>query len=179
MAVGQIPVSNLVFVSHLNQAARHRDYACNSEYTAFLIEELLPWAKSQQLAAGEVLLAGLSLSGLAAAFAGVRHPDVFQRVLCQSPSAWWNNEWLEKEIHELADIPARFWISVGSIETETNVRHAPTDMHQVTSQLESCRRLADTLGERSTTQFSIFEGGHEMRCWENELPAAMRWLNER
>ena len=177
-AAGTIPQVRAVFVSHVDAAARHRDFACSTEYTAFLVDELLPWiAQHQQASNNDVLLAGLSLSGLAAAYAAVEYPATFSRVLCQSPSAWWNDEWLAAHVRERTPSSSRFWISVGTEETEEDVRHEPTAMHQRSSQLDSCRRLAAAVADRSSaTRFETFAGGHDMACWDRELPEAITWL---
>lgn len=175
---GSIPHLACVFVSHIDPAARHRDYACNSDYTTFLAQELVPWAADAVGAnPRRVLLAGLSLSGLAAATAALAHPDVFRAAICQSPSAWFDDERLAKWVSATPRVSARFWISVGRDETEADVRHPPTDMYQQSSQIASCRRLAAALNDRSVmTHLAEFDGGHDFACWERELPAAVKWV---
>ena len=178
---GDIPPIRAVFVSHIDAAARHRDYSCNAEYTRFLVEEMLPWiTRTHAVVTDDVLLAGLSLSGLAAAYAAIEHPEVFSRVLCQSPSAWWNDEWLSAHVRARNPSRSRFWISVGTEETEEDVHHEPTAMHQKSSQIDSCRRLAAAVRDRAdAVHFSTFAGGHDMTCWNLEFPEAVRWLFSR
>jgi enterochelin esterase family protein len=178
-ASGEIPPVDAVFVSHVDGAARHRDFTCNGEYTKFLVEELLPWiGEVHHIPTTDILLAGLSLSGLSAAYAAIEHPQVFSRVLCQSPSAWWNDEWLAARVDALPALPARFWISVGTEEVDEDVHHEPTALHQKSSQLDSCRRLAAAVDEKaSATRFATFTGGHDMACWNQELPEAIAWLS--
>ncbi|MEZ6056251.1 MAG: alpha/beta hydrolase-fold protein [Planctomycetaceae bacterium] len=177
IAEKKIPPVNLIFVSHIDSDARHRDYICNPDYTAFLAEELLPWvAKSGLSTSSDVLLAGLSLSGLAAAYAGVEYPHLFTRVLCQSPSAWWSNEWLTSHVMRRSHISSSFWISVGSEENDDNVRHSPT-LEQKVSQRISCQALANSLTQCSArTLFHEYPGGHTLLDWEQDLPQALGWL---
>jgi len=163
-----------VFVSYGTGAERQADFVCNPRYSRFLVKELIPAIMgTPKVPEGGHLLVGLSLSGLAAVFAAVRFPRVFPRTISQSPSAWWNREWLRRHAGRRLLPGSRFWISVGSEETDTDVEHAPT-LHQETSQLDSSRRLAGALREKECkVRFSIFAGGHEMKCWEKELPEAI------
>jgi len=174
---GAIPPLAAAFVSHIDAAARHRDYACNADFTSFLVNDMVPWTRKSTAADSvPALLVGLSLSGLAAAAAAIDHPDDFAAAICQSPSAWFDDERLTREASAQNNIDTQFWISVGRDETETDVRHAPTDMHQVTSQLDSCRRLAAVLQQKcATTHLAEFEGGHGFACWERELAEALKW----
>jgi enterochelin esterase-like enzyme len=165
-----------VFVSFGTVKERHEHFACNPRYSRFLVKELIPAITgTAKVPDGGHLLVGLSLSGLAAIFTATRFPRIFSRTISQSPSAWWNGEWLRQHMGKRSLRESRFWVSVGSKEKDTDVRHAPT-LHQEISQFESSRRLATALRERKgKVRFSIFDGGHQMKCWEKELPNALRW----
>ena len=166
-----------VFVSYGTIADRHADFGCSPRYSRFLVNDLIPAiAKTRKAPDGGHILVGLSLSGLAAAFAAVRFPRVFPKAIIQSPSAWWNGEWLRHHLGKRSLKNSLFWLSVGAKETDTDVRHSPIGMHQLTSQLDSCRRLASALRKRhAEVRFSIFDGGHDMKYWARELPYALRW----
>ena len=156
-----------VFVSHHGGAQRHIDYVCSDSYLGFmddLATELgLVWDVG----------VGLSLSGLQMAYAGMNQR--IPTVICQSPSAWWNDEWLARQPSPRS---GRFWISVGSKELEEGVSHPPTGMRQEVNQLDSCRRLAEAI-EADEVTFRTFDGGHDPRCWAEELPEAMEWASRR
>jgi enterochelin esterase family protein len=171
-AGGQWLDVDCVYLAAIDGAARHRNFACDADFAALLVNPLLPWLEQTLGAPRTYYLAGLSLSGLATAFTVWKHPGVFAGGLCQSPSAWWNDEWLAAAIaREPAPLP-RCWFSVGNQETQTDVRHPPTDMHQRTSQLDSVRRLAAAFGQPCHE----YEGGHDPACWQAELPEALEWL---
>jgi enterochelin esterase family protein len=166
------------FLSHIDQEHRHRDFVCSDDYSKFLIEELMPELRGQNLLGEEPpILVGLSLSGLAALHAGCYNPDVFSGILAQSPSAWWNDEWL---VRELETHPARFprtWLSVGLQETDEDVIHPPSGMHQKTSQWASCHRLVHALQATQTvSHLHEYQGGHDPACWREELNEALQWL---
>jgi len=161
-----------VFVSHLDGAARHTDFICAEAYNRFLLDELLP-----RLPAAQTYLVGLSLSGLAAAYVACCRPTRFAGVVCQSPSAWWHDQWLVRwaASQDLAGL--RLWLSVGSRETGEDLRHPPSEMHQQSSQLAAVTRLAEVLPHRGAElRFHCFDGGHDPVCWAAELPTALTWL---
>ncbi len=68
LEAGTIPPTTCVFVSHVDGAARHSDYLCNSAYARFITDDILSWARGQDvwLQPGGHLIGGLSLSSLAA-----------------------------------------------------------------------------------------------------------------
>lgn len=134
-----LPAMSCALVSGGSGADRHRDYTCSDQYAQFLSEELLPWLGVKEL----TVLVGLSLSGLAAADVAFRFPRVFPRAICQSPSAWYGDESLTASIASRGEHLGRLWVSVGGDETDTDVRHEPTGLHQKVSQVDACRRLSE------------------------------------
>ena len=166
-----------VYVSHKDSAARHADYICSEAYAHFVAHELLPWIAENVGLHERFFLVGLSLSGLAAIHTALRFPGVFSGVLAQSPSAWWNEEWLTGSLARTTTIPQRFWISVGTRETQTDIHHAPSGMHQKVSQLDSVRRLREALQNAGHEVLPAeFDGGHDPARWAEELSPALTWL---
>jgi len=172
----RIPPTTSVFLSYGETSERHRDYTCNPAFADFLVEELLPWINEKTHPQEEIFLCGLSLSGLAAIHAACVYPSLFKGALSQSPSAWWNDETMAKECGSGQPRGCRFWISVGSAEQQENVAHAP-GLFQKTSQVDSCRRLANSLqGSGHEVNYQEFEGGHDADSWAADLPNGMIWL---
>ena len=62
----------------------------------------------------EIVIAGLSLSGLAAAYTATRHPAVFRAAICQSPSFWWERGRFAEELPPVTQDGPESWICVGS-----------------------------------------------------------------
>ncbi len=174
---GRLPPTTFVYVSSVDAAARHRDYTCSDDCATFLIHALIPWIEQSQGRFNEYYLGGLSLSGLAAAYTLCRYPGVFSGGLCQSPSAWWNDEWLTAAIASQPANPGRLWVSVGIHELQQGVSHPPTGLFQQTSQLDSVRRLVRQLESSSSQVHSHeYDGGHDPACWAAELPDALTWV---
>jgi len=173
-----VPMITCVYLSSGEAIDRHTDFACNEEFASFLAYDLAKWIDQYTGRSNEFELCGLSLSGLAAAHAAITYPQVFPRILCQSPSAWWNDEWLAKHIDGKNLSKIKCWLSVGDRETDENVTHEPTGMVQKTSQVSSCRRLTQAISKAgATVKHNLYEGGHDPVCWSAELPSALRWLS--
>ena len=78
-AEGRLPNSLVAYVSHIDHKIRWPESFCNADFAECIANELLPWLRDG-LGVGapsEVVLAGLSLTGLSAAHAAIRYPDVF------------------------------------------------------------------------------------------------------
>jgi enterochelin esterase-like enzyme len=96
--------------------------------------------------------------------------------LCQSPSAWWNDEWLAGSV-TTGGLVQRFWLSVGTRELQKGICHPPSGMWQNVAQLDSVRRLSAALEAAGhEVKLTEFAGGHDPACWAAGLPAALRWL---
>jgi enterochelin esterase family protein len=120
-------------------------------------------------------IVGLSLSSLAAAFAVLQYSDRFRTAICQSPSLWWNDQWLNRSSGQPGPL-ARFWVSVGDRETDENVTHGPTGMVQKVSQIEGCRRMCELMRVRGIeVNEHTFAGGHDPDCWRDDLRLALPW----
>ena len=155
-----------VFVSFQDSASRHKDYTCNADYSRFIAEDVVAWARKhdERITSPDHLICGLSLSGLAAAYTVMQHPDAFSSALCQSGSFWW----LADNAVSFPSTSARFWLSVGTEEIETGVRHAPIEG------VEMAARSFESRG--GTVRYNLYSGGHAFSSWREELAPALRWL---
>lgn len=176
---GQVADSWFVFVSEQSPEARWRECPCHRPFAGFIGEELLTW-----LARGSIdftrikrrVLAGLSYTGLAAAFVAKEYPGAFQRVISQSGSFWWNDCWLVEEFRRLEQkIPVEFYLDVGNQEIHENIRHRE-DVLQVISQIEGVRRFRDALvAQGHAVRYNEFDGRHDYACWNRTLADAHKW----
>jgi enterochelin esterase family protein len=174
---GRLPPVASIYLSCLDTAARHTDFTCNENYSLFVATGFCRWIEQTVGSYKRTFLCGLSLSGLSAAFTVLRHPNIFSGALCQSPSAWWNDQWLVSSLTRDGSQPGRFWISVGDEELQENVAHPPSGLFQKTCQLDSVRGLARALsGSGRQVRYNEFAGGHDPARWADELPQALAWL---
>ena len=95
-------------------------------YGKMLIEELKPFIDQKYKtlpSAASTALGGSSLGGLLTMHLGLRYPMAFTRLAVLSPSVWWDDKVLLKEVDALpAKLPQRIWLDAGTKEgTETLV----------------------------------------------------------
>jgi enterochelin esterase-like enzyme len=163
IADGRIPPLVAVLPESVDADTRWAELTCRPEFVAFLADELLPWAAGRLPVTDDparTVIAGQSLGGLTAAFAGLTAPHRFGNVLAQSGSFWWpvgpEPEWLTGRIAETPRLPVRFRLSFGEQEWVA---------------LPAARRLRDTLAAAGYDDASYreFNGGHDYLCWRTEL----------
>ena len=178
-ATGQVRPIVSVYLSYLDTAARHTDFTCNEAFSRFVAISFRDWIEKSVGRFERYFLCGLSLSGLSAAFTCLQHPSAFSGTLCQSPSAWWNDEWLAACVDREKPNHGRYWISVGDQELEENVSHPPSGLLQKSNQLDSVRRLTKKIeASCKALHYAEFPGGHDPACWAGELPGAISWLTQ-
>ncbi|MBI5381155.1 MAG: hypothetical protein HZA31_04580 [Opitutae bacterium] len=105
---GEIADSWFVFVSMGSVEARWLECPCHPPFAKFIVEELLPWLELRYPEIKAIrarVLVGLSYTGLAAAFIARQYPAIFQRVISQSGSFWWNDCWLTEQYRTQPRIP--------------------------------------------------------------------------
>jgi enterochelin esterase family protein len=178
-ATGAIDRSLFVFVSMESVASRWVECPCHAPFARFIDEEFFPWLEDAYpdiRGARERVIAGLSYTGLAAAYVAMMAPSRFTKVIAQSGSFWSNDCWIVEHLEKLEIKPkTEFYLDVGLRETEENVRHKE-DVLQVVSQIEGVRRFRDALLRCGyEPQYVEFDGGHDCAAWSRTLPAALRW----
>jgi len=94
-------------------------------YGRMLVEELKPFIDSEyrtRTDAANTGLGGFSLGGLASLYLGLKHPTVFGKLAVMSPSVWWDNKLIVRNVKALASKPAtRIWLDIGTDEGPTQV----------------------------------------------------------
>src|SRR5205085_3468712 len=116
---------------------------------------------------------GASFGGNVSLWLGLEHPEVFRRVGCLSPAAWWGSEDLRRRA---ATMPAglRIWLDVGTAEGE----HAEWMRETV----ETIRSLRDALRRhprenRPELHYEELDGArHETPAWAARLDRMLVFL---
>ncbi len=94
IAQKRIPPTVAVLIDNPSTAARKLELPCYPPFGDFLATELVPWVRENYRATSDparTIAAGSSYGGLAAVFAGLRHPEVFGNVLSISGIAFGGN----------------------------------------------------------------------------------------
>jgi enterochelin esterase family protein len=149
---------------------RGRELGCDSGFTDYVADELVPLAHraiGTAVPADRTIVGGSSAGGVASVFAAVRRPDVFGNVLSQSGAFWSKGpsdryEWLTSEVASTLTRPFRAYLDVGVLEGR-QFTDAPT-------QVEANRRMQAALRARGcSVTYAEFAGGHDPLCWRGTL----------
>jgi enterochelin esterase-like enzyme len=178
-SAGEIDSSLFVFVSMESAASRWVECPCYFPFAQFIEEELFPWLERAYpiaLEAQERVIAGLSYTGLAAAYVAMTNPFRFTKVIAQSGSFWSNDCWIIEYFEKLDPKPrTEFYLDVGLHETQDDVLHKD-DVLQTISQIEAVKRFRDALLRHGyQPRYVEFDGGHDFAAWSMTLPDALRW----
>jgi enterochelin esterase family protein len=169
-------------------AIRSAELSANERHVEMVVREVVPWMRSTYHATSDparTVIAGASLAGLTAAFAALRHPDVFGNVLSMSGSFWWKpagdleGEWLARQFAAAPAAPLRFFLSVGRLEAGNN-DGAPQDWPRLNnipyapSMLVVNRHMRDVLrATNHTVHYLEVSAGHNPANWRYALPEGL------
>jgi enterochelin esterase family protein len=165
-AQGLIRPTVAVMVDAVDGELRMKELTEHAAYVGFLLDELLPWAeKGWRITRdpGRTAIAGQSLGGLMAAYAGLHAPHRFGLILSQSGSFWWpgGSEFdveagvITREYAHMPKQPLRIWMEAGLIEWTLRDQN---------------RHLRDDLNAKGyDVTYREYHGGHDNACWRGGL----------
>lgn len=89
-------------------------------YGKMMLTELMPYVnKAYRTLTGpkNTALGGSSLGGIITLHLGLTHPETFGKLAVVSPSVWWDNRMIVREVDKLPKkLPLRIWLDIGSNE---------------------------------------------------------------
>lgn len=113
-------------------------------------------------------LAGSSLGGLLALHLGLTHPAVFGKLALLSPSVWWDDRWIVRQLHSTSTRKSpTIWLDVGTSET------------RILRSVRLLRRVFIRKGwrERVNLQYMEALGAlHDERSWGHRVGLFLRYL---
>jgi predicted alpha/beta superfamily hydrolase len=185
-AEGSIPP--VIAVGVHNTAERLSDYTPDADptyggglgdaYADFLVQVLKPIVDRELRTRPErthTSLAGSSLGGIISLHVFLRHPQVFGRVGCVSPSLWWNDRSPTRAFQAHAGLlPERLWLCMGTGEGSEGLR-GPYLIEYLRelgqSALAKDMSWADGLGALEDPL-----ARHDEASWAARLPAILAFL---
>lgn len=181
IAQGVIGPTAAILIGNPTRATRSAELPPNPAFARFLATELMPWARERgvRASAARTVVTGSSYGGLAAAYAGLQHPEWFGRVYSQSGSFWWQPpkasaagdrepEWLTREYAARPRQPLAFYLEAGLFEGSRG--------RQV-GILESTRHLRDVLRAKGyAVQHVEHASGHDYLHWRGTLATGIAAL---
>jgi enterochelin esterase family protein len=167
IAEGLIPPTAALIIANPSDLSRQQELPPNPQFARFMAEELMPWARQQGLAASaaRTVVAGSSYGGLASAYMGLKHPELFGNVLSMSGSYWWGHEgeepgWLTREYVKSPKQPLRFYLQSGLFEGPKI--------------LDTNRHLRDVLLAKGYAVEQVeYPAGHDYLQWRGSLPCGL------
>lgn len=175
IAAGELPPMAAILISNPSRQARGDELPPNPAFARFLATELMPWARSQGVAAApaRTVVAGASYGGLAAAYLGLQHPEWFGNVYSQSGSFWWSTPGQEpssltRDYVQAPVKPVRFYLEAGLFEGNRTGQIGI---------LESTRHLRDVLRAKGySVQHREYAAGHDYLHWRGTLATGLTAL---
>lgn len=151
---------------------RHKVGGRADAYGRMLVEELKPFIDSQyrtKRGASDTGLGGSSLGGLVSLYLGVRYPRVFGKLAVVSPSVWWDNRMIVRDVGALRRKPRlRIWLDMGTAESE-----------DATDQARTLRDALVGKGWRLDGDLKYFEdvgAQHNEAAWAERVEPILRFL---
>jgi enterochelin esterase family protein len=179
LAKSKVPPTVALILDNPTPHSRETEFACYEPYAEFIAKEAIPWVRANYNVTSDphwTIVSGVSFGGLAAAFIGLRHPEIFGNVICQSGSFWWKpdnekeSEWLTRQFITSKKLPVRFYLDVGLFETGPTPHYGP-DM------VTASRHMRDVLEAKGyEVTYRECNCGHDFLNWRGMLPEALMTL---
>lgn len=186
----KIAPAHYLLVPSIDGPTRWKELGCYSSFWQSLLDELLPTVTSElaqeDCSVSDFLVAGQSLGGLSALYAGVTFPEYFSKVISLSGSFWWpedsrmrapnnttsSNEWIKNvPTNSLADQILKNQISVSHLQAFLNVGSGEADMCLYN---EATYQAIQQKGGQ--VHYEIVCGGHDWLSWRSGLVDGLRHL---
>lgn len=144
-------------------------------YGRMIIEELKPFIDREYRTKPEREFTGLggsSLGGLVSLYLGFKRPDVFSRLAVLSPSVWWANNQIIREVALAGErLPLRIWLDIGRREG-SRIKH----------QVRALKEILLANGWRNGLDFAYYEfpeARHEEAAWAARFGEVLKFLYPR
>jgi predicted alpha/beta superfamily hydrolase len=144
-------------------------------YARFIVEELKPFIDSEHRTLPDSVntgLGGSSLGGLVTLYLGLHYPDTFAKLIVMSPSIWWANRAILREVRKLRSrLPQKIWLDIGTSEGQNP-----------DACVKNAQDLAAALvakGWQPDVDFKFVEdqgAGHNEKAWGFRMRDALKFL---
>ncbi len=144
-------------------------------YGQFIVDELKPFIDDEYRTLpdrNDTALGGSSLGGLASLYLGLQHPETFGKLAVMSPSVWWANRAILREVRRIRQKPhTRIWLDIGTCEGD-----------DPQSCVRNARDLRDALLRKGWVRdhdlrFVEDQGaGHDERAWGFRIRDVLKYL---
>lgn len=154
--------------------------AAGPEFLRWLISEVKPDVDSAyrtRTDPANTAIGGASLGGTMSLFAGVQHPDVFGKVLVESPPMVAGGSVWEAYLSTVERWPGKVYLGIGGQETGTHESDQRRNQRYLqTVRNLSARLIREGLGEDRLLMVIEPDAVHNEAAWARRLPDAIRFL---
>ena len=147
-----------------------------ADYAHYLIDELKPFIDTHYRTltdAAHTAVGGSSLGGLMSMELALHHADVFGAALVVSPSVWWDNAFVLRDVNARSWPDAhrpRIWLDIGGREGDGAV--------PAVRQLRDAMR-AHGWDDTTLTYLEVSDAAHDEASWAQRVPAMLDFLYRR
>lgn len=144
-------------------------------YGKMIVEDLKPFIDSayRTLPDGaNTGLGGSSLGGLATLYLGLQYPEIFGKLIVMSPSVWWSNRAILKEVRKLRHkVGGKIWLDIGTCEGQNPQVCVQNAIELRDALLEKGWQLG-----RDLAFVEDHGAGHNEKAWGNRMRDALQFL---
>ena len=148
--------------------SKHAGGGRAGEYAKFLLETIKPAIdRKYRTVPDQSAVGGSSLGGLVSLYLALKHPAVFRGAVIMSPSVWWDDRAILKEVEAFAGPRPKIWLDVGGREGVNTLNDARTLRDLLTAKGwdgETLRYYEDRRGD------------HSERAWARRVRLALEFL---
>jgi predicted alpha/beta superfamily hydrolase len=141
-------------------------------YARMLVQEIKPFIDRRYRtlrSAANTGLGGSSLGGLLTMHLGLRYPTVFSRLAVLSPSVWWHDRAIVREVDALpGKPPLRIWLDSGTGEG--------ADVTRDTRLLRDALVRKGWVIGKDLAYLEAEGGGHNEKSWAQRVEGVLRFL---
>jgi predicted alpha/beta superfamily hydrolase len=141
-------------------------------YIKFMREKLIPYVRKKYRILEDYAdtgIGGSSMGGLISLYGGLKHPEIFGKLMVFSPSLWIASK-IYKEARAFTPFPdTKVYVYAGALESKTH--------------LDNVRKLEkifkDKIHEDAFFDMEVkinLLGRHSEMYWAQEFPSAIKWL---
>jgi predicted alpha/beta superfamily hydrolase len=142
------------------------------DYGHMLVEELKPFIDATYKtlpSAASTAIGGSSLGGLLTMHLGLRYPTAFTRLAVLSPSVWWDDRVILRQVEALpGKLPLRIWLDAGTAE-------GPEVIADARALRDALIAKGWVLGE-DLSYFEAEGGEHNEQSWASRIDTVLKFL---
>ena len=195
LADGSMPPMIIVGIDNAGRSGRANEYLPYPDeylsppiqnpqghlYPDFLVDEVMPLvARNYRIRSDRrsTALGGSSYGALIALFAYSKYPDVFGRLLIESPSLYVSKAKILDDLKKLKSLPDRVYIGVGTNEEGRSDCTASTTGGDAVADVLRLKKLLQIAGLKSKSLSVAIESCavHDEEAWARRFPSAITFL---